>query len=97
MISIGTLKLHLPPEYAPRAAGITQCLGEELSRLTFSGQGHWERLRLGPLVLPLGATDQGVAGKIAAILYREIRRVQPNSQNAAAAPSDRLPGGKPWR
>lgn len=65
MLSIDSIRLHLPAEYSGRAANIARLVGGELGRISWSGTADISHLKLGPLMMAPGGTDAALAQIIA--------------------------------
>jgi hypothetical protein len=70
MLSIGRLRLALPPGFEGRAGRIARLVGDELAgRLPLAaGAVRLDRLAVPPVRLAPGASDRQVAGAVAAAI-----------------------------
>jgi hypothetical protein len=74
-VSIGTLRLHLPPGHAERGASVARLVGERLAAALPRALGperSRERLELRDLEAPAGASDQELAEAIASAVMDEL-------------------------
>lgn len=68
MLSIGRLRLSLPPGYEARAERIARLLADELAGVRLEADARVDRLALPPVKVGGGASDREVAAAVAAAL-----------------------------
>ena len=73
MLTIERLSISLPTGVAPaRAPGIARAVGDRLAAIGATDSATIERLSLDPIVVPAGASDGEIAGRIAEAIGRAI-------------------------
>lgn len=69
---IESIQMRLPSGYGPRAATIARLTMEALARTEFPADAVYERLRVPAVRVAAQASDQDVAGSIAAAILAQL-------------------------
>jgi hypothetical protein len=74
MLTIGHLRLTLPPGYGARGRHLARLVGDELASVALPSDARLDRLVLPPLEVGDGATDAEVASAVGRAVSEHLRR-----------------------
>lgn len=73
-LTVDRFSLQLPPGFEHRADTIARRVGDELSRLPWSGDYELDHLQLAPQTVRPEQSDHQIAAQIARAIYSQITR-----------------------